>query len=326
MKHIFLIDPIELLNIKKDSSLHLALTMQSLAKEMNVQQFSAYLLFKNDFYLLNHHQFQLSGFEFSGEFDQDFYIENFSLGQKVKFKLEQQDTIHFRLDPPFDEVYSRILWMLRMMEENGVKVLNSPAGILKNNEKILAYQCENSLPSYIGSNIEGALSFRDELLKMKTEFVIFKPMDMFQGMGVRKVSIELDDYTQAFNESLVTFKQMFIIQPFNEQVKNGEIRAVYFMGEHVGSILKVPAANDFMANIARGASFRSYDLSTKLEIQLREYSQNLMQEGINWIAFDVMGEYISEVNITCPGLMVELCKAHKKNLSRVLAKKLLSTL
>ncbi len=102
---------------------------------------------------------------------------------------------------------------------------------------------------------------------------------------------------------------------------NGEIRALYFKGEELGSILKIPKKGEFLANIAQGADFHAIKLNPDIKKECDRICAELMKDGVDWVAFDIMGEHVSEINITCPGLLVEVSFAHKKNLALEIIKK-----
>jgi len=84
----------------------------------------------------------------------------------------------------------------------------------------------------------------------------------------------------------------------------------------MGTILKVPPKGEFLANIAQGASYAKYELNSSLKKICEEMTASLKKEGIYFVAFDIIGDCISEVNITCPGLMVEVSEACGENLAQ----------
>lgn len=311
MRHILFIDPIEKLNPKKDSTLMLALTMKK-------EGVDVCLLFEKDFYLANKGELKLKVYDFQGEFQEDgCYLKDFSLGKEKVITLSKSDMIHMRIDPPFDTRYLRYLWMLRFYQENGVKVLNNPDGILKFNEKLHAYTQKMSLPTFVGSSTEGFKLFVEEI-KKDNEFIILKPLDLYQGFGVEKLALNDNQLIAKFDKKVVDHHGAIVAQPFCKEVVNGEIRSLYFKGVEIGSILKVPKAGEFLANIAQGASFHAIDLKPEVKKECDRICKELCEEGVDWVAFDILGDVVSEINITCPGLLVEVSYAHKKNLAKVI--------
>lgn len=281
-------------------------------KEMGVK---VYLLFEKDFYVSNKSKKILTVYDFDSAFYEDgAYLKKFELGGSTEIELEREDIIHMRIDPPFDTRYLRYLWMLRYYQVHGIKVVNSPDGILKFNEKLHAYTQASSLETYVGSSLLGFRHFV-ELMKKDHQELIMKPLDLFQGMGVEKVSIHSPDLEARFMEKVKENNGAIVVQPFCKEVTRGEIRSLYFKGIELGSILKIPKKGEFLANIAQGADFHAIELSPQVKKECDRICVELMEEGVDWVAFDIMGDHVSEINITCPGLLVEVSFAHKKNLA-----------
>ncbi len=314
MKHILFIDPIEKLNPKKDSTLMLATTM----KAMGIPVF---LLFEKDFYLSNKLTPEFQVYDFASEFYEDgCYLKSFQLGNVSLQPVSIEDIIHMRIDPPFDARYLRYLWMLRFYQEKGIRVVNSPDGILKFNEKLHAYAQPSSLPTYVGSSANEFLNFASLMKKEKHVELILKPLDLFQGIGVEKITLDRSDLREKFEAKVQENNGPVVAQPFCKEVMNGEIRSLYFKGIELGSILKVPKTGEFLANIAQGADFHAIELSSSIKDECNRICSELLRDGVDWVAFDIMGDHVSEINITCPGLLVEVSFAHKKNLAHELIK------
>lgn len=315
MAHIFFIDPLEKLNIKKDSSLMMALEFKNLGHEV-------YMLFEKDFYINNQNENKLVVYDFEGSFKEDgIYLESFSLTDKKMFSPSKKDFIHMRIDPPFDTRYLRYLWMLDFLEKmTSVKVLNNPRGIMIHNEKLAAYSLESSVDSYIGSSEEGFLNFIKHLNEISVDEIILKPLDLYSGIGVEKVSLNDSSLKDKFNAKVKEFHGAIIAQPFIKAVYEGEHRAIYYNAEELGVIIKRPNKGEYLSNIAQGAQFEKSELSPALRALCLKISKDLLDDGVNFIAFDILGNSITEINITCPGLLVEVSYANKKNLARTIGK------
>ena len=306
MKHIIYIDPLEKLNLKKDSSLLLALTLKS-------QGFETYLLFKNDLFW-SQPSFSLSCFSFDGKVRDDFYLEAFKLGAKHKIKLHKTDVIHMRLDPPFDHQYLRALWLLENYHLDGVKIINSARGIMNNHEKLKAYSLSDSIPSFVGENDEAMAEFVNAL-PGEIEEIVMKPLDLFSGIGVEKLARSSSNIKEHFRQKCLTQGGAVIVQPFMKSVYSGEIRAIYFKGHLLGAILKKPSKGEFISNIAQGAKFEVHTLPPSVHLKAATLAKELSLEGVDWIAYDILGETITEINVTCPGLLVEVSHACNENLA-----------
>lgn len=308
MRQLLLIDPIEKLNIKKDSTLMLALAMQKRGIE-------TYLFFEKDFAINNQGTQKLTVHSFKGTLKEDgIYLASFETVQEKVIELNKSDVVHMRLDPPFDSRYLRILWMLDHYMSLGIKVMNEPRGIMQFNEKLYAYRKEGAVESYIGSNLKLARQFVASLKNAPA--LILKPMDLYSGIGVEK--LPLDNWEKRFEEKVIELQGPVIVQPFVAAVAQGEIRSLYFKGKEIGTILKTPKDGEFLSNIAQGATFHSEPLSALARSRCEPIVKELLGHGVDWVAFDILGDSVSEVNITCPGLLVEVSYAYQRNLADVI--------
>ncbi len=307
MKHVFLIDPLSKLNIKKDSSLYMASTLKKMGH-------SVYLTFADQIYYRSKIT-DLTVFDFDYEFLDDYYLKKIEVKQKTTLVFNEI-ILQMRLDPPFDMHYLQILWMLDLFESQGMQVKNSPRGILRFSEKMTIERFHApSIPSYFGSN---AQSFKESVLDWKEqgyEDIILKPVNLFSGIGVEKLSIDTVNIESYFSQKVSTLQGALVAQPFLKAVYQGEKRALLYRGKHIGSILKKAVSGSFLANIAQGASFEKTDIAENLMIPLKEISLAMMHEGVDFIAVDILDDKISEINITCPGLVNEVSKAQERNLT-----------
>jgi glutathione synthase len=318
MKHILVIDPLDKLVLKKDSSLLLSLVM----KEKGVK---VYLMFKQDLAFCNQSETRLKVFDFDGSYNKEtFYLDSFKLKNETLVAPDAETTFHMRLDPPVDLTYLRVLWFLEFYEARGSKIVNRPMALAAFNEKFLAYKHPESIPTYVGSSYATACDFV-AALPVDCHDLILEPLDLYQGIGVTKFGRN-EFLTAGFSSTFKTYIEKYnghvIVQPFQTVVTKGEIRALYFNGKELGHIKKIPPKDSYLANIAQGASFEAYKLNPVQKRLCAEIALELKKSGVLWIAYDLLGDKVSEVNITCPGLLVEVSKANHVNL----AEKILSQL
>lgn len=282
----------------------------------------AYILFEKDFSVTNQEEARLKLYSFEGSFcDDGFYLQDFQLKDSSYHVISGNDTIHMRVDPPYDSRYQRYLWMLDFLsDQTGVNIANSVKGIMFNNEKLVAYKEKNaSVDSFIGSSLDQFNSFVEKVKKAGTKSLILKPLDLYSGIGVEKVSIE-QGLEQKFLSKVKEFAGAIVAQPFIENVYEGELRSIFFDGKEVGTIIKYPSDGGFLANIAQGAKYEKKELSPQMKQECTKVAKKLYQEGVRMAAFDILGDTINEVNVTCPGLLVEVSYATKTNLALEYAK------
>jgi glutathione synthase len=311
VKHIFFVDPMEKLNAKKDSSLMMAKTF----KDHGIDTF---LLFEQDFFIVTDQMPTLKLNSFRADFKKDsFYLENFQLETTHNLKIEEGDVIHMRIDPPYDSRYQRYLWMLEFLQSKGVQIVNNPIGIMANNEKLTAFKDPKRSPvSYIGSEVVGFQRFIQRLIDTKTcEEIIMKPLDLYSGIGVEKFSLYQENLKEMYEKKVEEFEGSIIVQPFIPEVYKGELRSIFYNGKELATIIKYPKEGSFLSNIAQGAAFEKFELPHPLRIACQDMAWELKEMGVDFVAFDLLGESITEVNVTCPGLLVECSEAYGENLA-----------
>lgn len=316
MRHLLLIDPLAKLNTKKDSSLMLAHNLKKRGIE-------TYVLFENDFAIHNLGTQKLRVHNFKASSKEDsFYLSSFETTDEKTIELNDSDVLHMRLDPPFDSKYLRILWMLDHLVSLGIKVMNDPRGIMIFNEKLYCYRSKGAAPSFVGQNLKLAKDFVHKL-DPKPSALILKPMDLYSGIGVEK--LHLNNWEKRFDEKVSELQGPVIVQPYMKEVERGELRSIYFKGQELGTILKTPKEGEFLANISQGASFHAVELTLDVKNQCETMVSELRTFGVDWVAFDILGESVQEVNITCPGLLVEVSHATQINLADEMVRLLMDT-
>jgi len=307
--HVLLVDPLENLSVKKDTTLLLAATLQKLGHIVR-------LIFVKDFSYTNIGPSKLTTYSFVASFSKDVgYLESFSIDKKVDMELSKSIIFHFRVDPPFDTAYLRLLLILKgLKEKTGMRVINDPETLCSHNEKMIAYEFSKDLPSFVGSSQDNFNDFCKGLVRLGHDEMILKPLDLYQGIGVEKCTIE--KASDLFLKKVAEFEGAIVAQPFIKEVVKGEKRAIYFAGEFIGAILKVPKKDDFLTNIAQGATFEACELTAKESFACQKITESLDIKKVPWVAFDLLGEIVQEANITCPGLLNEVSFAHGKNLAQ----------
>ncbi len=304
MRHIFLLDPLEQLKPYKDSSLMMALT----CKELGIE---TYLLFIDDYHIHSQESPSLKVHHFSGKIRKDFFMEAIELEASKSIKLEKNDVFHFRPDPPVDAKYLNLAWMTQYLKEKiGFRVVNDPMGAISYNEKLLSFKEENSLESVVSNQFEVFKNFSETLIQKNIEEFIVKPLNLFSGIGVEKYHVkELEKLELRLSKS----NDLLLMQPFDERINAGEVRSIFWESSHLGSVLKIPKAGSILSNTSQGSSIREVSIDEKLLDQCEKICNELLDFGVKLVAFDILAGNISEVNITCPSLLVELSHIYKEN-------------
>ena len=212
------------------------------------------------------------------------------------------DGIHMRKDPPFDIGYVASTWFLDAVSSQ-TKVLNRPEMLRNFNEKLGSFQfSEWMLPSCVSAHFEELIEFVKEI---QTEFIIIKPLDLFGGRGVQKLENKNhDELKKIFNSLTENGHIPIMVQPFDSQVEKGEIRAFTAGGETINWCKKIPAKGEFLANTRAGATLAPHEPTTQQQKAVTQIAQKLFSMGVFLTGIDLIGDHVSEINITSPRLLL----------------------
>ena len=202
-----------------------------------------------------------------------------------------------RKDPPVDENYLNALHLLGLAEKQGATIFNKPNSIKEFNEKIFALHFNKYVPkTLITSNIEKIKDFY-ELHKK----IIVKPLDGMGGISIYKIDDLNEDNLNIINEMTNSEQTKIICQEFLEDIYDGDFRVLIIHGEPFEKTLaRIPQKGNFKGNLAAGGKGIAMDISDfqrKLGEEIGEY---LIKMGINFAGIDIIGEYLTEINITSP--------------------------
>lgn len=209
--------------------------------------------------------------------------------------LEQAKVIHLRNDPPFDMNYITNTYLLEKLEDK-VFFANKPSVIRNFPEKIIPLLFSNLTPkTLITSNI-----FEIENFRKNFQSVIIKPLYFFGGQLVYKIDSKKKLNSLFIKRLLNKINSPLIVQEFLPQVKEGDKRVVIIGGKIVGSILRVPQKNSFLANLMQGGALQKCILSAKEEEIASKISVLLKKYNVISCGLDIIGQKLTEVNITSP--------------------------
>ena len=227
-------------------------------------------------------------------------------------RLDELDAILMRKDPPFDLEYVYCTYLLEQAEENGALVVNKPASLRDCNEKLFTRvfpQC----------CVETRVSRNPEILKQFIEThrdVIIKPLDGMGGKSIFRVQAG-DPNTNAIIEAVSDHgNSQTMVQRYIPEITDGDKRILLIDGEVVPyALARLPAAGENRGNIAAGASTRGQELSQRDRWLCQQIGDELRARGLLFVGIDVIGDYITEINVTSPTCIRELDRDFGINIS-----------
>jgi len=242
----------------------------------------------------------------------------YSITKKYKINLNKLDCIFFRKDPPINQEYITMLQMFKELEFQDTLILNSPTALLHFNEKVLGYNLSKpKIPTVIGNDYNEI----KKLLEKHNEIVL-KPLNLMAGNGIIKIKNKKG--SNAIIKNFLKKYQVAVAQKYLKIIKNGDNRIIIYNGIVEKKMLtRYPPEDDFRANLALGGSYEIKQIEKKYVPLLDEIAAFLKYHGIFFAGVDMIGQFITEINITSPtgiqqignGLSMKIANELLKNIN-----------
>ncbi len=221
--------------------------------------------------------------------------DHFTLEPSVDTDLATLDVILLRQDPPFDMAYITSTHLLERVHPDTL-VVNDPVAVRNAPEKILVMEFPDLMPqTLITRDFDAIIRFREEVGD-----IIIKPLYGNGGAGVFHVpghDMNLSSLLEMFDG---LYREPFIAQEYLKDVRAGDKRIILVDGEPVGAINRIPAEGDARSNMHVGGRAEHSEL-TKRELEICErIGPTLKEHGFIFVGIDVIGDYITEINVTSP--------------------------
>ncbi|WP_417445446.1 glutathione synthase [Kangiella sp.] len=298
---LMVMDPIDQVNIVKDTSFGLLLEAQRRGWDL-------YYCQQQDLYLEQ------------GEIRASCQSLTVFNDPKQWFALqapEQKGLHHFgavfmRKDPPFDMNYIYSTYLLELAQNQGTLVVNNPRSLRDCNEKLFtAWFPELTPPTLVSSN--------SRLLKqfvIEQKDVILKPLDGMGGASIFRIKQD-DPNTSVIIETLTEGgKHMAMAQRFIPEITQGDKRILVVNGEVIPYVLaRIPQKGETRGNLAAGGSGVPMPISEQEKRLAETIAPELVKRGLYFVGLDVIGDYVTEINVTSPTCMRELDKEYGINIA-----------
>jgi len=208
-----------------------------------------------------------------------------------------------RKDPPFDNEYLYSTYLLELAANQGARVLNNPAAVRSWNEKLSVAKFPQFSPEFlVTSNNDLIREFLNE-----HKDIIVKPLDGMGGSGIFRLTESDPNIGVILETSTQLGAQTVMAQRYLPEIKLGDKRIIVINGEPLPyALARIPKAGETRGNLAAGATGVAQLLTTRdLEIA-KTVGKTLKQEGLFLVGLDIIGEYLTEINVTSPTGMVEI--------------------
>lgn len=239
----------------------------------------------------------------------------FSLGEKVTRPLHDLPVVLMRKDPPFDMEYIYSTYLLELAQKQGCLVVNRPDSIRAANEKLFATWFPQFCPPTRVTRDMGLI----KAFLADQQHIVVKPLD---GMGGSMIfQVRQDDPNRNVILETITAHgtRMVMAQRFLPEYKQGDKRILLIDGEPFPHALaRIPAEGEARANLAAGGTGVGHDLTAR-EYEICAALAPVLQEmGLLFVGLDVIGDYVTEINVTSPTCIRELDKIYHANIASLL--------
>lgn len=227
----------------------------------------------------------------------------YQLGATEEFLPSAFDAVLMRKDPPFDNEYLYSTYLLELAAQQGARVLNNPTAIRSWNEKLSVAKFPQFAPEFLVTNNNARI--RDFLAQHQD--IVVKPLDGMGGSGIFRLT-EQDPNIGAILETITEYERRTIMaQRYLPAIKQGDKRILVIHGEPAPyALARIPKPGETRGNLAAGGKGVAQSLTERdLEIA-REVGKTLKAEGLFLVGLDVIGEHLTEINVTSPTGMVEI--------------------
>ncbi|MDC1528199.1 glutathione synthase [Gammaproteobacteria bacterium] len=292
VKLAVVMDPIQSINFKKDTTLAM----------LNAAQKKGWQLFyiEQDGLYLEDGKAMAIMQDLSVEMNpENFY----TLGPESRQSLADVDVILMRKDPPFNREFIYSTYILEQAEREGVLVANKPQALRDFNEKVSATLFPQCCTPVLVSRKKELLQ---DFYKAQKD-VIFKPLDGMGGTGIFRIKPG-DPNLSVIIETLTEYgTRQIMAQTFIPEISSGDKRILMIDGKSVGyALARLPAANETRGNLAAGGTAKGVDLSDRDRWICDQVGPTLKETGLLFVGLDVIGDYLTEVNVTSPTCIREL--------------------
>ncbi len=261
--------------------------------------------------LINNGNVEAAGYYLKLILDKKNYFEYTS--EKIIVDLKDFNIVFLRQDPPFDMNYITSTYILDLLP-NSTKIINNPTAVRNSTEKLYTFNFKEFMPpTIVTRNINKIYEFLHQV-----DEIITKPLYGNGGVGIHKFD------KKNFNPN--TLKQYLdlpiMIQKYIKEIDQGDRRLILIDGEYVGSVARIPKDGDIKANFHAGGIPSKTNLVFRDKKIIDTIGPQLRKNNLFFVGIDIIGDYLTEVNVTSPTGIKQINMLNKVNIEKIFWDKL----
>ncbi|MBN3962341.1 glutathione synthase [Nostoc sp. NMS8] len=294
MKLAFIIDPIHLLDPCHDTSVALMEAAQILGHEIWITQANLLSVVEGKAWAVLQ-RVELVPVQLV---DRRWVAANpwYKLSDSYLTSLETMDAVFMRTDPPVNDSYLYATYILDYIDQNKTLLINTPSGIRGANEKMYALQFTKAIPETI---VSADKQFIRQFVEAKGA-TILKPLGNKAGEGILFLQSGDRNFNSIVELSTLQGRVPVMVQTYLPEAKEGDKRIILLNGEPIGALNRLSSGTDFRNNMATGGTVAQTEITPREYEICNQLAERLRQDGLIFVGIDVIGGYLTEVNVTSP--------------------------
>jgi glutathione synthase len=220
----------------------------------------------------------------------------YKLSDSSLTSLETMDAVFMRTDPPVNDSYLYATYILDYVDQNKTLLINSPSGIRGANEKMYALQFTKAIPETI---VSADKQFIRQFVEAKGAAVL-KPLGNKAGEGILFLQSSDRNFNSIVELSTLQGRVPVMVQTYLPEAKEGDKRIILLNGEPIGALNRLSSGTDFRNNMATGGTVAQTEITPREHEICTQVAERLRQDGLIFVGIDVIGSYLTEVNVTSP--------------------------
>lgn len=236
----------------------------------------------------------------------------FTVGESCRQPLDAMDVVFMRTDPPVTVPYLYATYILDYVDPAKTLVINSPQGIRAANEKMYALQFTQAIPETIVSQSKTVIR---EFLERKGAAVL-KPLGGKAGEGILFLEPGDRNFNSLIEISTHQGQVPVMVQTYLPEAKLGDKRIILLHGEPIGAVNRIPTGKEFRGNMAVGGRVAQVEMNDRDREICAQLAPTLKRDGLIFVGIDVIGGYLTEVNVTSPTGIREIDRLNQVSLGQ----------
>jgi glutathione synthase len=226
--------------------------------------------------------------------------------------LEEMDAVFMRVDPPVTMRYLYATYILELIDSEKTLVINSPQGLREANEKMYTLQFASVMPETVVSQDKALIRQFVEA----QQAAVLKPLGGKAGEGILFLEPSDRNFNSIIEVSTQHGKEPVMVQQYLAAAQEGDKRIILLDGEPIGAVNRVPTGSEFRGNMAVGGRVEKTEITGREQEICAVVGPKLRADGLYFVGIDVIGGYLTEVNVTSPTGVREIDRLNNANLGK----------